>query len=215
MRNKIVLLTNIKGGVGKTTLCGLLAAYCVERGVPVMAVDADIQQSLWLERQGDTAAEPGALEPYPVQRLVVDADTAAKVSRLRAAPGAVLVDCPGNVDNANLAPLFAAADVAVVPFRFDMKSVLATEMFCRVLRQLNPGARMFLVPNLVTQWDDKREALAKARGRACASLAAYGHVTARVKECVAVRDTSTLGLTRQQRLAVQDAFDAIVAELTR
>ena len=40
MKNKIVIFSNIKGGVGKTTLCALFASYLVERGYPVMAIDA-------------------------------------------------------------------------------------------------------------------------------------------------------------------------------
>ena len=51
MNNKIILFTNIKGGVGKTTLCGLFATFCAEKGIPVAVMDADIQQSLFRHRQ--------------------------------------------------------------------------------------------------------------------------------------------------------------------
>ena len=46
LMSKIILFSNIKGGVGKTTLCAHFAEYLSMKGVPVVAVDADIQASL-------------------------------------------------------------------------------------------------------------------------------------------------------------------------
>ena len=44
--NRIVLFANQKGGVGKTTLCGLFANYLsVEKEVPLLVIDADPQQT--------------------------------------------------------------------------------------------------------------------------------------------------------------------------
>lgn len=51
MKNKIIIFSNIKGGVGKTTLCALFASYLAERGCPVIAIDADLQASLYRHRQ--------------------------------------------------------------------------------------------------------------------------------------------------------------------
>lgn len=34
MKNKIVIFSNIKGGVGKTTLCALFADYLIEHAFP-------------------------------------------------------------------------------------------------------------------------------------------------------------------------------------
>ena len=48
MENRIVLFSNIKGGVGKTTLCALFASYLAEKGIPVFAMDADLcKMSIW------------------------------------------------------------------------------------------------------------------------------------------------------------------------
>ena len=41
--NKFILFSNIKGGVGKTTLCAHFAEYLVEHEFPAAAVDADLQ----------------------------------------------------------------------------------------------------------------------------------------------------------------------------
>ena len=51
MENKIILFSNVKGGVGKSTLCSMFATYCAEKGIPTAVVDADLQQSLVRQRQ--------------------------------------------------------------------------------------------------------------------------------------------------------------------
>ena len=38
MKNKIVIFSNIKGGVGKTTLCALFADYLIEHGFPAFVI---------------------------------------------------------------------------------------------------------------------------------------------------------------------------------
>ena len=42
MDNKIILFSNLKGGVGKSCLSVLFSTYLHEQGIPVMVVDADI-----------------------------------------------------------------------------------------------------------------------------------------------------------------------------
>ena len=51
MKNKIVIFSNIKGGVGKTTLCALFANHLIEHGFPSFVIDADLQASLFRHRQ--------------------------------------------------------------------------------------------------------------------------------------------------------------------
>ena len=48
-----VIAVSGKGGVGKTTLCGLLIQYLCESGKrPVLAVDATISDSLRYDKTG-------------------------------------------------------------------------------------------------------------------------------------------------------------------
>ena len=66
---KIILFTNVKGGVGKTTLCSVFATYLSQNGRPVAVIDADIQQSLYDHRQLDLQNSPNARLPWQIKAL--------------------------------------------------------------------------------------------------------------------------------------------------
>ena len=65
----IVLYTNVKGGVGKTTLCGIFATYLANSGRTVAVVDADLQQSLFRHRKRDLQQNPDASLPWEINTL--------------------------------------------------------------------------------------------------------------------------------------------------
>ena len=49
----IITFANQKGGVGKTTLCVTFANYLVKKGLPVIVIDCDSQESLAQRRESD------------------------------------------------------------------------------------------------------------------------------------------------------------------
>ena len=52
----IIAVTNLKGGVGKSTVARNLAVYFTEKGAKVCIVDTDLQQRTtcdWIERRGE------------------------------------------------------------------------------------------------------------------------------------------------------------------
>ena len=49
-KNHFVLFSNIKGGVGKSSLCTLFAHYLTAQGEEVAVVDADIQRTIIRQR---------------------------------------------------------------------------------------------------------------------------------------------------------------------
>ena len=125
MKNKIVLFSNIKGGVGKTTLCALFASYLAEKGMPVFAMDADLQASLYRHRQREKNVDPDTSVPWAVEMLnTSDAKKLEEtIAKLKSVPGVVLIDCPGNLNDRNLEHIYKAADVAVIPMSFDADTV--------------------------------------------------------------------------------------------
>ena len=57
---RIITSLNLKGGVGKTHLCWLIAGVCEERGKRCLVVDLDKQGNISTTLLGDNVAGPGA-----------------------------------------------------------------------------------------------------------------------------------------------------------
>ena len=103
-----IVVSNVKGGVGKTTTSVYLAAAAVERGwEPVLLVDSD--------RQGSSAEW---LEERPVEGVeLVEAPSERTVARALATPdGLVVVDTPPG-DERIVRAAMDRADAVVVPTR--------------------------------------------------------------------------------------------------
>ena len=103
-----IVVTNLKGGVGKTTSTVYLAAVAASRGhTPVVVVDADRQASAaeWLEQQ-------------PIDEVeVVEAPSERTLARaMRADEGTVVVDLPPG-DERLVQSAIGAADAIVIPTR--------------------------------------------------------------------------------------------------
>ncbi|HEY2778310.1 MAG TPA: ParA family protein [Gaiellaceae bacterium] len=103
-----IVVTNLKGGVGKTTTTVYLAAIAAERGHgPVVLVDADRQASAaeWLEERPLDGVE------------VVEAPSERTLARaMRSDEGTVVVDLPPG-DERLVQAAIGAADAVVIPTR--------------------------------------------------------------------------------------------------
>ena len=208
MKNLIISLASQKGGVGKSTLCSLLATYCVEQGLPVAVLDADTQLSLRKNRFDDLGYRKIEV-PWQVWPFRLDDTVQERLTKVRKVPGIVLIDCPGSVDNNNLKYVYHSADIIIMPFRFDRMNVRETESFAEVVKGISKAKRLFL-PNLVTQYDDKREELRAAIEQANTALAKIGDVLPGIADSLDVRVSNTLGMNYKQRRVVRSSFDAIV-----
>ena len=199
----IVIFSNVKGGVGKTTLCAMFATWLAEHGYPVVAVDADLQASLTRHRQREAAAEPELKTPWDV--LSAENDIVKKLQKVN---GIVLVDCPGTLNDQKLLDIYQMADVAVVPLSYDTDTVDATGVFIKVLKKVS-DAKLVFVPNRINSAEKKAEEL-RQREQTHGILELIGTVTPRIKQSVAVKRYSTLeSLSSDQTQAVEEAFKAI------
>jgi chromosome partitioning protein len=103
-----IVVTNLKGGVGKTTTTVYLAAVAAQRGhTPVVVVDADRQASAaeWLEERPLDDVE------------VIEAPSERTLARaMRAEEGTVVVDLPPG-DERLVQSAMGAADAIVIPTR--------------------------------------------------------------------------------------------------
>ena len=127
----IILFTNIKGGVGKTSTCALFAQYLYECGYPVMALDADIQASLSRHRERELAANPEVAVPWEVSTIdTTDRKSLqSSVEEAKKFEGIVLIDMPGTLNASNLDLLYQAADLASMPQVSSSRSSSGSRIF--------------------------------------------------------------------------------------
>ena len=202
---KIVLYTNVKGGVGKTTLCGIFATYLANSGRTIAVVDADLQQSLFRHRKRDLQQDPDASLSWEINTLRDRApeEVAIIMEGLKQLPYDVIIDCL----------IYSNADIAVIPIHYDSDTLDATQMFCETFKA-HFGAKIFFVPNGIVSVEERREHLQQERDKAIEQLKAYGTVTPRIKRSVVISDYNTLlPLTTYQMNAVKYAFEPIINEL--
>ena len=214
MENKIVLFSNIKGGVGKTTLCALFASYLAGKGVPVIAIDADLQASLYRHRQREAKVDPEYNAPWSVELLNTSDETSLTkvLENVVKVPGIVLIDCPGNLNDKNLAMIYNKADAAVIPMSYDADTVDATGLFVKAFKTIS-HAKLVFAPNRINALEGKAEDL-RQRSQTVEVLELLGTVLPRVKQSVAVKRYTTLyPLDLHQRKAVEAAFDQLITEI--
>lgn len=210
----IILFSNIKGGVGKTSTCALFGEYLHEKGYSLKVLDADIQASLSRHRDRELAANPAAIVPWEV--ISIDAsDRQRLLSAIVDAknfPGIVLVDMPGTVNAANLDLLYKAADMAVIPISYDFDTIDATGIFINVIRGVVKDLSLVFLPNRINTTENRADEM-KQREETVKILGRIGKVTPRIKQSVVIKRYSTVyPLDKYQKAAVEHAFDSIIQQ---
>lgn len=214
--NKFILFSNIKGGVGKTTLCAHFTEYLAEQEFPVAAVDADLQASLSRHRERDVKEDPKRPIPWEVIKLnTFEKDKVESVvKKLKKVDGIIVVDCPGNLNDNNLSVLFEAADLIVVPMAFDVDTIDATGIFTNVVKKRSKAKLLFL-PNRINVSEGKAKEL-EMRDKTIKDLNRIGKVLPRIKQSVIIKRYTTIyPLDMYQYMALEEPFNAIVAEIKK
>ena len=214
--NKFVLFSNIKGGVGKTTLSAHFTEYLVEHEFPVAAVDADLQASLSRHRERDVKEDPKRPLPWEVIKLnTFDGEKVkAVVKKLKQVDGIIVVDCPGNLNDNNLGILFEAADYIVVPMAFDIDTIDATEIFVNVVQKRSKAKLLFL-PNRINVSEGRAKDL-EMRDQTIKQLNKVRKVLPRIKQSVIIKRYTTIyPLDMYQYQALEEPFEAIIKEIKK
>ena len=214
--NKFVLFSNIKGGVGKTTLSAHFTEYLVEHEFPVAAVDADLQASLSRHRERDVTEDPKRPLPWEVIKLnTFDGEKVkAVVKKLKQVDGIIVVDCPSNLNDNNLGVLFEAADYIVVPMAFDIDTIDATEIFVNVVQKRSKAKLLFL-PNRINVSEGRAKDL-EMRDQTIKQLNKVGKVLPRIKQSVIIKRYTTIyPLDMYQYQALEEPFEAIIKEIKK
>ena len=123
------------------------------------------------------------------------------------------LDCPGNINDACLQHIYAAADLAVVPTRYDFDNLDTTILFADLFIQISK-AKMLFIPNCISEIELRRPEIQDARNKAKDLLEVYGDITPRIKQCVTVKCYSTIfPHDKYQRNAVKFAFEKILDDI--
>lgn len=214
--NKFILFSNIKGGVGKTTLCAHFTEYLAEQEYPVAAIDADLQASLSRHRERDVKED--SKRPLPWEVIKLDTFDAKKVKaiveKLKQIDGYIIVDCPGNLNDNNLSILFEAADFIVVPMAYDVDTIDATGIFVNVVKKRSQAKLLFL-PNRINVSEGRAKDL-EMRDRTIQELNKVGKVLPRIKQSVIIKRYTTIyPLDMYQYMALEEPFEAIIKEIKK
>ena len=217
--NRIIIFANQKGGVGKSTLCILFADYLASQQQAVAVIDADLQQSIAVQRDRELDEEKREADNVPWDVVELDVrDIAGVKAAMEAAkqfPGTILVDVPGDLANDNLVPVFAAADYVIAPMSYHPNVVDSTRRFAEVMQKLKDALQLnfkiWFIPNRI---DDRKKAdLDKLKLDTWKALHNHGDILTRINDRAYLERCSTLALTPQQSGAVQYAFDRIITEI--
>lgn len=144
----VILLGNIKGGVGKSTLTLALANYLTQehrRWVEVL--DLDFKQTLV-----DIQQKTKILETQPLYCIHAKEQQQNDVllAQLKNNPDKLLlIDLPTYLSEDSLSHIITAADLVICPFSFDQFTISPTLHFSLIIAKLNPRAALLFVPNRI------------------------------------------------------------------
>ena len=203
---KIIVISNSKGGTGKSTLCMQFANYLVAQGKCVAVLDCDESQSVMELRQMELRQSQDATLPWEVYNAT--SNSRSFVEKARAMEDVyILVDCPGSL-NPNLLAFFQNADAIVIPFRYDDVVVLRTMTFVKVLNAAQITAKKLFLPNYIdVRVKNPNEESIREMFRK------IGVVLPRIKQGVAIQRVSTLRPidTYQQKAIMYTVEDILKA----
>src|SRR5574344_2097516 len=178
MQNKIIVTVGLKGGGGKSTVCANIAMHLVDKGIPVIVYDADIQQTLVRHRQRELAEHLDAELPYqllPFSTANAD-EVKSNMQKLKEVPAVILIDCPGNINDACLPHIYAAADLDEVQTDLVSDNLDTTILFADLFVQISK-AKMLFIPNCISEIELRRPEIQDARNKPKDLLEVYEAVT--------------------------------------
>ena len=135
MAAKIIVLTNQKGGCGKTTITMNIAPAIAKKGFKVLVVDGDPQGTA--TRWASSAEDE---HPYPVPVIGL-ANTEKKAHREIEKHvnnyDYILVDCPPAIESSFPASALLVADLAIIPIKPTPPDMWAAIGIKKLLKMVN------------------------------------------------------------------------------
>ncbi len=207
MSRRCILVTNAKGGTGKTTFALNLAAG-FKRVSSTCLLDADPQQSSteW-HRLADADDLPALCTP-------LDEDLRGLVASCKQQYETVVIDTAPNLRFANMGTLLTACDYVLIPTQPSPLDLWATISTFQAL-DLNAGAKKIKAFVVLNQLDAKNTlslAMSEAMSELNIPLFEHGIRRRAAYRTAAVEGCSVYGLGKRGAQAAQE-IDAIVQEI--
>lgn len=222
--SKIIVVSNQKGGAGKSTLCMLLANFLVkEFHLPVGAViDTDFQKSIVKKREEDKKTYEGTVITNPYQvvsySLANNEQIPAFIKKLRQTGLTYIIDTPGSLNDSGVFAFVALADYIICPFDFSSLTLFSTTEFLMYWQNLIEEARertnfeistqMILVPCLKPKGVGtaaEKELWGKLRTK----FEKLYHVAPEIPNSSYIRRVDTMVMTPEQLKAAGEALNYI------
>jgi chromosome partitioning protein len=160
----ILVVGNIKGGVGKSLIAVNIAAVLAGQGRDVLLIDGDEQASA--STFAELRAEHSGVPAFTTIQLQ-GAAIRQQMRQLREKYGEVIIDCGGR-DTGSLRAALTIGDVILIPFQPRSVDLWVGEQIGGLVaeaREINDGLRAFAVLNAAdVQGKDNNDALQALRG---------------------------------------------------
>ncbi len=199
-----VLVSNVKGGVGKTTISTHIAAALAAEGRRTALAEVDKQKSSlgWLSRRPATA------------RPILGLDWTKELSDVPKGIEALVIDAPAAMKQKDVEDLVKLADVVVLPVLPGAFDEAATERFLKKLDELK-AIRKARIPVAVV--GNRLRPRTKSADRLDSFLGGVGHtVVARLRDSQIYPDLAATGqalfdLTTKRAAEVKADWDPLLA----
>ena len=126
LRNMIIAVTNLKGGVGKSTISRTLAVYFAQKGAKTCIVDTDLEQKTstdWCTRRPETAIYVPVFPMTSIQNLARDIKT-----HIENGYQIVIIDGVPQLSE-SATKTIALADLLIIPLEPSFDDILSFEKF--------------------------------------------------------------------------------------
>lgn len=199
-----VVFGNQKGGVGKSTLCVMLANYLtLVKKKEVLIMDMDFQKTIEEHRQQDIALSTGEM-PYEILPIET-ADYPHFAQQIEDDGTIVIIDLPGRLDDDTLIPILKDADFVICPFQYEKYAFGSTLTFAEIVKHFDPKKQIFFVPNRYSNTITYGELKSKVD----AVLNGLGTVTKPITQRVTLTRINTFQISEEQKKIVEEVFDFI------
>lgn len=205
-----IVFGNQKGGVGKSTLCIMLANYLtLVKKKQVLVIDMDFQKSINEQRKFDLSKNPDLANTKPYEVLTMDTEDYPKYAeQLKKLNDYILIDLPGRLDDESLIPVLKDAHYIVCPFFYEIKSVLSTLNFSKFVKFLDKDKAIFFVPNRLkagTKYETKDDVDGLLHG--------VGTITKGISDRVTLARLSTFEIADEQKNIVEEVFNFLYEKI--